>query len=603
MKKMNRFVLVFVSGMLMSGFMSCPTTGTGTQDAESNKGAQAGKTGQSARINGNRVKGLRDLSERDDPSKTEEERIAAAIAWGDGAYLYAYTQKADADPKLTAQAKAGMNRYSGMDSGMGKYLNDKMEAQVRKVPQDLTEKVFADPAAALPDVVSSLLAGVSDQSLKAKILHDWICDNIAYDAEMFFSGGIADQDYESVLKKKLAVCAGYTNLYNQMCSLAGIESMGISGYSKGYGYSGKISEDVNHAWNAVKIGDRWYLVDVTWDAGGLERRTFIKRYSTGWLFVDPRPFLYSHLPEEEAYQFYGPALTKEDFVREANITGKFFQYRLLLKTEKPEYNNPVANGGFTFDLTLRNPQVSVSSMVRTPQQRDIEAASWTERNGGTITVTFDLPDTSDYKGHIFAKWQNDNPISSRINSGAFEQMWLPGAEKLLADKKITERELGFFKDSYFKVAENNYYYFREDQFDTPRNNGALKVHTLLGLITEMEGVLDFNLKASSGYQGFGSGVLKYPFAFPDYHEVSNTQLVSPMTGTLKAGSTQTFTVSTKDFSNIAIVVNGAFTQLVKNRAGNFEAAFKIPAGIDSLTLYGSGNGRDYTGLIRYTIIP
>ncbi|MDR0568908.1 MAG: hypothetical protein LBG87_06855, partial [Spirochaetaceae bacterium] len=102
--------------------------------------------------NGNRVKALRSPAERNDPSKTEEERIAGAIAWGDCAYLYAYTQGADADPKLAAQAAAGIKRYAGMDSGVGKYLNDKMEPQVRKVPKDLTEKVFTEPAKTLPGV-------------------------------------------------------------------------------------------------------------------------------------------------------------------------------------------------------------------------------------------------------------------------------------------------------------------------------------------------------------------------------------------------------------------------------------------------------------------
>jgi transglutaminase/protease-like cytokinesis protein 3 len=80
-------------------------------------------------------------------------------------------------------------------------------------------------------------------------------------------------------------------------------------------------------------------VDVTWDAGPLEKRTFIKRYSTEWLFLDSRPFLYSHLPDEDQYQFYAPALSTEDFMREAYITDMFFQYGLALKSEDPEYNN------------------------------------------------------------------------------------------------------------------------------------------------------------------------------------------------------------------------------------------------------------------------
>jgi hypothetical protein len=51
--------------------------------------------------------------------------------------------------------------------------------------------------------------------------------------------------------------------------------------------------------------------------------------------------------------FYAPVLTAGDFIREVYISGKFFQYGLALKTGEPEYNNDI-NGGFTFDIMLRN---------------------------------------------------------------------------------------------------------------------------------------------------------------------------------------------------------------------------------------------------------
>jgi len=45
-----------------------------------------------------------------------------------------------------------------------------------------------------------------------------------------------------------------------MCQLANIESIGITGYSKGFGYSGKIGNQSDHEWNAVHINNKWYLV-------------------------------------------------------------------------------------------------------------------------------------------------------------------------------------------------------------------------------------------------------------------------------------------------------------------------------------------------------
>jgi hypothetical protein len=394
-----------------------------------------------------------------------------------------------------------------------------------------------------------------------------------------------------------------------MCDLAGIESIGINGYSKGFGYTGKIGRDTDHAWNAVHIGNKWYLVDVTWDAGHMERRTFIKQYSTEWLFLDSRPFLYSHLPEEDEYQYYVPVLSADDFMREAYIPGNFFRYGLALKTEDPEYTNLI-DGGFTFDLLMRNTNVSLSSALRTPEQRDIAGASWAERKGTTVTFDFDLPDTAEYKGHVFARFNNEEHPQWRVAIQTFEGDWLPRVEALLntedpKNRNITEKERDYFSASYYKVDDNGAYYFLEDQFDAPRNNAVMKIHKLLEVsTTDLDNVLNFTIKAAPGYTGFGKGLLKYPFTFSAYNNVSNTQLVSPIKGVLKSGETEQFTVSTKDFTRVAIIINGEFTQLVKNnRNGNFELDFKVPADIAELSLYASKDGRQYAGLIQYSVVP
>jgi hypothetical protein len=536
--------------------------------------------------------------------KTDKEQINDAINHGNCAALYAYIGrgKENTDAKLAASAAGTLKRYTSVDAGVTKYRTGRMDAKIRRVPKELAKKVFIDPDAALPGVVSFLVNGVSDQFLKTKILHDWICDNIAYDTEMYFSGRITTQDHVSVLKKKKAVCSGYTNVFNRMCELAGIVSIGIEGYSKGFGYTGRIDKETDHAWNAVKLGTKWYLVDVTWDAGYVDKRTFIEEYSTEWLFIDSRSFLYSHLPKEERYQFYVPVLSSGDFMREAYITGKFFQYGLALKPDSLEYNNLI-EGVFDFDIVLRNANVSLSSKLRTPEQRDINGASWQKRRGATVTFGFDIPDAQEYKGHIFARWQNEVRLQSKIDIGIFENEWLPGAERLFEEKKITAKELELFKESYFKVPDNNSYYFTEDQFNITRNNAVLKTSRLLELSTGWrESVLVFNIKAAPGYRGFGINLLKYPYSFAAYNDAPNTELLSPVSGILKAGISESFSVFSTNYKNIALIINSEFIQFSKNsRNANFELTYKLPSGLTELTIYGSRDGKNYTSLIRYGI--
>jgi hypothetical protein len=593
--------------LFAAGLVNCATLGTGTEtggDGASKARAKAG--GKS----GSQAETPRSKAEPAEPVKTDADLVADAVERGDCAALYAYTQKPDADKALAAQAQTAIKRYAALASNTGAYRTRKMDPRVRKVPPKLTDGVFAEPERDLPAVVAALVTGVSDQFLKAKILHDWICDNIAYDAEMYFSGRITGQDYVSVLKKKKAVCSGYTNLMNKMCELGGVRSIGIEGYSKGFGYRGVIGPDTDHAWNAVNIGGRWYLIDVTWDAGYLERRAFIRRYSTEWLFLDSRPFLYSHLPKEEAYQFYAPALTPEEFVREAYITGKFFQYGLSLKTEKPEYHNTVGDGGFTFDLGAANSGVALTNKLRTPQQRTIEAAAWQERKGGVVTFEFDVPDAKEYEGYVFARYRDEEKINDRIDIRTYEGDWLPRAAALYIKDKpkespITEKELEYFKASFYKVPDNGYYYFAEDQFDTPRNNAVLKIQKLLDIsTTNLETVVDFNLRAAPPYQGFGAGALKYPHTFSIYDQLGNTRLVSPRTGALKAGSTETFVISSTDYGAFAVIINDQWNHFTKNpKTGYFELTFTVPSGIPSLTISGAkgAKGGTYWGLVRYVV--
>ena len=212
-----------------------------------------------------------------------------------------------------------------------------MNPKVRQVPKNIKEQIFITPKETLPALVKFLTGTVADTGSKVKILHDWICDNIAYDVDVFTENGAGLQDYESVLKKKKAVCVGYSNLMSAMCYYAKIEVDIIPGWSKGFNYPGYLREKSDHAWNVVKIGGRWKLIDVTWDAGFVEYGTFIKNYSNHYYNLTPAQFIYSHLPEDEKWQLLSEKerRTPEQFVKEPYIPGVFFEYGLAFGKEAP----------------------------------------------------------------------------------------------------------------------------------------------------------------------------------------------------------------------------------------------------------------------------
>ena len=111
------------------------------------------------------------------------------------------------------------------------------------------------------------LSGVTDLVEKARRLHDYIVRICEYDekaAAEIDPSPLARTVY-SVLIRHKAVCEGYVMAYRYLLREAGIRSEEV------------FSDEMNHCWNYVQIGDKWYHVDVTFDDpifAGKDPKTF-----------------------------------------------------------------------------------------------------------------------------------------------------------------------------------------------------------------------------------------------------------------------------------------------------------------------------------------
>lgn len=161
--------------------------------------------------------------------------------------------------------------------------------------------VLAVPAAAERSIASLaryIAAREPDELLRARAAHDWIATRIAYDVPALSSPVVPDEDYEPdiVFSTRRAVCGGYAGLFERLARALGLEAVAIVGHA--WDNDGLVGA---HAWNAVRADGRWYLLDVTWDAGGVQGTRFVPRYSTHHLFVEPERFALRHAPIEEGW--------------------------------------------------------------------------------------------------------------------------------------------------------------------------------------------------------------------------------------------------------------------------------------------------------------
>lgn len=113
-----------------------------------------------------------------------------------------------------------------------------------------TKQVFAKVAAMQRQINAA--GTVYDTELQ---IHELICDKVDYQTADYAVADTADPYYTQTIYGALTtgktVCAGYTKLYELLCNYFGIDCIAVT------------SDD--HAWNLVRYGTHWYIVDTTWD--------------------------------------------------------------------------------------------------------------------------------------------------------------------------------------------------------------------------------------------------------------------------------------------------------------------------------------------------
>ncbi|HAE30789.1 MAG TPA: hypothetical protein DCF89_06725 [Flavobacteriales bacterium] len=177
------------------------------------------------------------------------------------------------------------------------YMHPKKNVSVR------SEKGWAE--ADLEKVVELILEGaVTDEEKAMKIVH-FITESISYDRAFLTTKihACPQNDTKRILfETQLAVCEGYSLVFEELATLAGLQCETILGFSRnGLSHIGRNGE--YHAWNKIWIDDKPRLFDVTWADGGDDQ----------WIDVDPSLMIYSHFPDNSEDQLLEHPITFDQF--------------------------------------------------------------------------------------------------------------------------------------------------------------------------------------------------------------------------------------------------------------------------------------------------
>ena len=148
----------------------------------------------------------------------------------------------------------GGNYYCTMNYTMTYYTIAAQEAEL-------------DNAIALAKANLGLNSSTMNDYQKIKAIYDYMTKNITYDY-----ANLNDDSYRlkytayAAMINKTAVCQGYAVLLYRMALECGVDARVITGIGNGGA----------HGWNIVKLGNYYYNVDSTWDAGYSNYSYFLK---------------------------------------------------------------------------------------------------------------------------------------------------------------------------------------------------------------------------------------------------------------------------------------------------------------------------------------
>lgn len=191
----------------------------------------------------------------------------------------------------------------------------------------------------LLQLTDSLIKPFHTDLEKVRVIFVWIAHNIAYDYEKlnlhqsdttaYLSNSLFDDTLliKNVLERRKGICYDYATLFRTMCTQAGIEAEMVKGYAKtSYKEIGATSP--KHAWNAVKIGGYWRLLDVTWASERRYRELTVEEIEEGYFLTPPSKLILDHWPEDNQWQLLEHKVDKQTFSDYPDISSYYLKYNV-----------------------------------------------------------------------------------------------------------------------------------------------------------------------------------------------------------------------------------------------------------------------------------
>jgi len=186
--------------------------------------------------------------------------------------------------------------------------------------------------------------------------------------------------------------------------------MTITGTSKtNLVHIGKLPTSSDHAWNAVKVGDAWRFIDVTWASGmmNLESGKMIQQFNDAYFFTPPGIFFLNHFPDDKRYLMIEK--TAQDFAALPLYYGWYLKSGYEFLT--PE--NGIFSIKETQDITFSIADLPENDQIAYVFSNDGKGNLVTLQRNGNI-ASFHIPLTKRNRGFLTIYVNNESVVAYKI---------------------------------------------------------------------------------------------------------------------------------------------------------------------------------------------
>lgn len=255
---------------------------------------------------------------------------------------------------------------------------------------------------------------------KVRAIYKYIQLNISYDIQSYRRGTTGSTSSKDVLQKGQSVCAGYSNLFEDMCKCAGIPVKSIQGYAKGLSYDPEkgfnLNSNANHDWNVVFLNGEWRFIDSTWGAGHINSQMkFEKRNTELYFLTDPKILIQSHFPyidrdiqSSKKWQLLKRPIDLETFNRRVKGSAMASE----VDTEFLTHKNVVVDirGEDTILLRFPSSNIILQANLLDENGTNIKNCLILMKDANTYSIRIRAPSVGKYKLEIYGTQNNNNVL-------------------------------------------------------------------------------------------------------------------------------------------------------------------------------------------------